>query len=343
MERGQGEGDDVLEQDAGQEEKKIRSSKRPHRAVDTLEKSFHLLDLKNFELEFSIDPLFKKTCAEFDESGSKGFLTSNLNLTANGMLLLDSSTAYQLDAEPEEAQIEDHLIDVSALLPGFTLQVASLEGRLIAPSLRDYSFGGVLDLKKMDQQLAATLARLAAEPTRMDIEPDPDSSADEGEPEFELPDEQVPLDDGMYEYYDEAPLEPIQRDGDEVTVESVGLANVDLNDSFLSYFDSQMHRNWAGPEHWKIQRPHLRRLHPEAPKPRHAKKEFVLDFNSAPVDISTIFVKANPATITLTRSTLEERRERDNLLPEDLHFSSSELLRLFTNPVWAVPRPLPLA
>lgn len=337
-----------------EEERKLRSSKRPHRAMDTLERSFDVLNLKNFELEFSIDPLFKKMCTEFDESGTKGFLTSSLNLTAEGKLLLDSHTPLLLgEAESTSAPEAEILVDISGVLPSFAQQIAAINGRSIAPSLRDYSFSRTLEATRMDRQLAATLSRLAAlsttESSHLAMESGEESSADEAEAEaeaeveFELPEEQIPLDDGMYEYYDEAPLpevgvlpDVVRGEEQRESTREYGLGT-DTTSSFLAYFDSQLQRNWAGPEHWRIRRPQLlRRPLAEAPRPRQAKKEFTLDFEAAPVDISTIFVKGNPATITLSRTMLDERREKDHLLPEDLHYSSSELLHLFINPAWTV-------
>lgn len=47
--------------------------------------------MKMFDLEFSVDPLFKKMCAEFDESGYGGLLTNKLSLDHQASIILDSS------------------------------------------------------------------------------------------------------------------------------------------------------------------------------------------------------------------------------------------------------------
>ena len=116
--------------------------------------------------------------------------------------------------------------------------------------------------------------------------------------------------------------------------------------TFLTYFDTRIQRNWAGPEHWKIQRPHLHRTLPstaEVIRPvRAARKEFVLNFEVDYIEHSTIFQRTNSATISLSRGALEERSERDNLLPEDLHFSSSTLLQLFLRPGYNLGRGISL-
>lgn len=38
----------------------------------TLEPSFEALNVKKFDLAFTVDPLFHKTSAQFDEGGAKG-------------------------------------------------------------------------------------------------------------------------------------------------------------------------------------------------------------------------------------------------------------------------------
>lgn len=38
----------------------------------TLESSFEALNVKKFDLTFAMDPLFRRTSAQFDEGGAKG-------------------------------------------------------------------------------------------------------------------------------------------------------------------------------------------------------------------------------------------------------------------------------
>src|SRR6266487_832418 len=62
---------------------------RSHEA--TLAPSFASLQLKKFELEFSVDPLFKKASADFDEGGAKGLLLNHLAIDSQGRIVFDSS------------------------------------------------------------------------------------------------------------------------------------------------------------------------------------------------------------------------------------------------------------
>ncbi|PJF18021.1 Condensin complex subunit 2 [Paramicrosporidium saccamoebae] len=340
---------DFLEETVdGDESKKQRSNKRPSRAVDTLERSLEALNLKNFDLEFAVDPLFKKMCAEFDESGTRGFLTCTLSLDEKGRLMFDSSEAASLAATQDTETADESMINISRLLETHGRHFSDLENKTVLPSLVDYSFGSV-DLGKLDKKLSETVAKLTAMTVnKMDVESDDDVHED-----YTAFDEALPLDDGMYDeptlvdrpafmdqpafmeqsaFMDE-PSPHYDNPHIQQTTEDTQGFSADTADSFLSYFDSKIQRNWAGPEHWKIQRPSLRRADV---KPRVAKKEFVLDFDAAPIDISTLFVKANPVSITLSKSILDERGTKDNLLPDDLNFSSAELLRLFTKPSWTI-------
>lgn len=49
------------------------------------------MQLKKFELEFAIDPLFKKASADFDEGGAKGLLLNHLMIDPQGRIVFDSS------------------------------------------------------------------------------------------------------------------------------------------------------------------------------------------------------------------------------------------------------------
>lgn len=87
----------------------------------TLAKDAAQLRSKKLDLEFSVDPLFKKTCADFDEGGAQGLLMSHLSLGLGpdgGMrVVFDASDSVAKDAEEdEEALLEpEETIDLSYL------------------------------------------------------------------------------------------------------------------------------------------------------------------------------------------------------------------------------------
>lgn len=109
-------GDDA---EPGAEGSKKRT--KAHRPEATLAKNAAQLRTKKLELEFTVDPLFKKTCADFDESGAQGLLMNHLALGLGGSLRVvfdagDSAGAGGTgeDGEDEPEEPED-FIDLSYL------------------------------------------------------------------------------------------------------------------------------------------------------------------------------------------------------------------------------------
>ena len=56
--------------------------RRKHDSNDsnTLERNLGNINTTKYDLEFDVDPLFSKTSAKFDESGSKGLLLNNISV-----------------------------------------------------------------------------------------------------------------------------------------------------------------------------------------------------------------------------------------------------------------------
>ena len=85
------------------------------KAASTLSSSA-ALNLKKFDLEFTVDPLFKKTSAEFDQGGAKGLLLNNLGMNDSGKIVFDASDAAFCKAEEApEQQVPTALVDLSRL------------------------------------------------------------------------------------------------------------------------------------------------------------------------------------------------------------------------------------
>lgn len=76
-------------------------------------KDFSSLSLEKFNLEFSVDPLFKKTSADFDEGGARGLLLNHLSIDAEGKIIFDAGDARDEgddddDEDEEEEEDEPH-------------------------------------------------------------------------------------------------------------------------------------------------------------------------------------------------------------------------------------------
>ncbi len=136
----------------------------------TLAPSFASLQLKKFELEFTVDPLFKKASADFDEGGAKGLLLNHLMIDAQGRIVFDSSdnsndvakprksevaemegeedeaggeenTASIIENVDEPAEEEDVEIDVAALGARFFPDLGHLDEMDVCPSLKTFDIG----------------------------------------------------------------------------------------------------------------------------------------------------------------------------------------------------------
>jgi len=80
-----------------------------------LAKSFDTLRIKKFDLEFSVDPLFKKTKEDFDEGGAMGLLLNHLGVDGKGRLVFDAGDATVGDDEEEMDLLDDEMVDLAAL------------------------------------------------------------------------------------------------------------------------------------------------------------------------------------------------------------------------------------
>jgi condensin complex subunit 2 len=106
------------------------------------------------------------------------------------------------------------------------------------------------------------------------------------------------------------------------------------HEDILSYFDNALKKNWAGPEHWRIRRiKDINKASAPAPSKRKEKEPFEIDFAS-PLDPAIAEMIYTPATsnssISLPKTQWKSKTR--NLLPDDKHFNSRQLLRLFLKP-----------
>lgn len=117
-------GDDEQEGGSGDEDGGAapgsQRKKKSRGTAATLAKDASQLQSKKLDLEFAVDPLFRKTCADFDEGGAQGLLLSHLalGLGPDGGLrvVFDASDSVAKGDEDEEAFIEPPApLDLSVL------------------------------------------------------------------------------------------------------------------------------------------------------------------------------------------------------------------------------------
>ncbi|KAF2474801.1 barren [Lindgomyces ingoldianus] len=373
-----GDEDDDEESEDGQ---KKRKKKAQRSAEATLASSFSQLQNKKMELEFSVDPLFKKASADFDEGGAKGLLLNHLAIDSKGRIVFDSSddaqdaseedkraTPAPSEAEPphleEEEVLEDIEIDISGLAAKYFPDLSQLDQQDVCPSLKTFDLGDAnasLDLPflKTPDDLRQDAKDDEEEGNRSGLFLDDDNAMgfdddDRGMAGFDLPPE-TGFGEGGEVWAREAARDPQARvhavgmgDGEESTGEgaddgvfdaesrqygiSVSNGQGQEQENILSYFDQALRKNWAGPEHWRIRR--IKDIgKPATTTKRKEKEPFEIDF-TAPMTQSMADALYTPATSnsTILLPKAQWKSKTRNLLPDDKHFNSKQLLRLFLKP-----------
>lgn len=354
--------------------------------------AFASLQLKKFELEFSVDPLFKKASADFDEGGAKGLLLNHLAIDSSGRIVFDSSDdAEDATAEADTAKRESgetvrdesaHItatgpggfeIDIDTLGSRFFPDLARLDDQDICPSLKNLDLGGPAGSVDIPSLKAPGDWRQARENVPLE---------DLGEKSGIFLDDNNAAgfdddDDGVLAGFDvggiagfgeggeawakDAAVEAQTRahnqrydiggdfsdkagegmgvggfnpDGDQYVVSLHHNKAEAGHQDILSYFDNALQKNWAGPEHWRIRRmKDITKAAGAAPAKRKEKEPFEINFSS-PLDASladSIYTPANSnAAISLPKTQWKSKTR--NLLPDDKHFNSRQLLRLFLKP-----------
>lgn len=67
--------------------------------------------MKKFDLEFAVDPLFKKTSADFDEGGATGLLMNHLGVDRTGRVVFDAGDVEIEDEEAGEVDEQDEMVE----------------------------------------------------------------------------------------------------------------------------------------------------------------------------------------------------------------------------------------
>ncbi len=359
--------------------------------------SFASLQLKKFELEFSVDPLFKKASADFDEGGAKGLLLNHLSIDSSGRIVFDSSDdAGDATAEADtirkesDASVDDEYantsttekreapnrsqesgIDIGALGSRFFPDLARLEDQDICPSLKNFDLGdpaGSLDIPFLKAPEDWRQEKENAKPEglgeKSGIFLDDDNVAGFDDDDEVLASFAAGVDAGFGEggeaWAKDAAIEPHARvhnegfdtGGDfEDKVGEGGLGDFDPegeqyvvslrhnkpegdHQDILNYFDNALHKNWAGPEHWRIRRmKDITKAAGPAPIKRKEKEPFEIDFSS-PLNASLAELIYTPASSSaaISMPKAQWKSKTRNLLPDDKHFNSRQLLQLFLKP-----------
>ncbi|KAI0343107.1 barren [Trametopsis cervina] len=377
-------GDEEDGEEGGEEGGSQPNKKRKtHRPASTLAKDPAQLRSKKLDLSFRVDPLFRKTCADFDEGGAQGLLMNHLSLgvVSDGSLRVVFDASDSIGRDPEEELLEEPWDEVNLLdlKKNFLPNLHDLQDKAICHSLSDFSFS-------RDAFAAGDLTMFRDDPMADDDDDNEPAGFNDGEFDPPMGDgaqadtttedffvgDQAVEDDHVYQDNPDSPSTtseqaegheqgvaggaPVPYDPRRVPNEKELFMAPTEGDGGLmfDYFDHSTLKNWAGPEHWKLRKVVKKPETADAPTKRREKKEaFKIDFTTpsekSVKDIAKeLFAPVTKgAGITLpgalsrkgTRS--KKGKEKDdkrysNTLPDDMHFSSRQLVTLFLKPKFSL-------
>lgn len=366
------EGDSDGEGDA---EKKQKKKRRAPKAESTLVKNEEQLQAKKLDLELSIDPLFRKMCADFDEGGAKGLLLNSLVIDKDGRVVFDGEVDYDSDDEEEEEEEGDDTdkkeeettgasghaaVDFGLLKTKYIPDLAELEPLEVCPSLKH------LNSALTDPALFSSSIMKEVEENKQDTDRNINGNNDDSG-NFMMDADDIDdgmnfdpgnddedmgfggIDDGpplLANDGEDAPPMPLDEGNDTsaqygTTATGMNTAMVPSKD-LMSYFDETLKKNWAGPQHWKIQKIRAGSLLADTTvtdanattkkkQPAKEKEPFFIDFLSDEhdVDESVIFAEGG-TSINIPRTQWKSKDK--HLLPDDKHFTSKNLVKLFLKP-----------
>ncbi|KAI8145640.1 condensin complex subunit 2/barren [Fennellomyces sp. T-0311] len=301
------------------------------------------LDKDNEELtEKSVEDTAIEDPMDVDEQpANTGDQPENADQQVN--VKTEINTEHENTAATED-KAQDSLVEISRLRAKLP-PVEVLSELRICPTLQGYNFFSDTDMNMPDLENAA-------EQLENPVEPQPSNNYDDYDDMdmFDYGDD-APILDGiedvpfMDDDNDEGNANKEQDDEDGHLQETDFMSAMIGGDSgdMFSYFDATFGKNWAGPEHWKLRRPVSKAREKDGSnqdedkeggeKPRKQKQAFQINFlEGDDVDEDVLFATDKRTKVSM--SSVQEAAAEDDLhlLPNDMHFSSKQLLKLFLKP-----------
>ncbi|KAI1793576.1 barren [Ganoderma leucocontextum] len=305
------DGGDASDNPDGADPSQSQRKRKTYRSESTLVKNPAQLRTKKLDLEFTVDPLFRKTCADFDEGGAQGLLMNHLGLTVTpdgGLrVVFDASDSVAKGEEEEQPLEEPHgEVDLSYLREQFIPDLSIIDEHEISHSLEGFAFGkdgfsvddttffqdGGHPLDDDDHDGIGDLGDPSQFGNAMDVDGISGSAAPVED--FFAGDQAIPDDyadfgagyggdadnvsvvgsDGTPAEHRQGPFVPFDPRRVPNDREIVMAVSED-GQGVANYFDPAFFKNWAGPEHWKLRKAVRRPDASEAAasRPKREKKE----------------------------------------------------------------------
>lgn len=393
-----------------------KTTRKTVRSEATLAKSFAQLQIKKFDLEFTVDPLFKKTSADFDEGGAMGLLMNHLSVDNKLREVFDAGDAVadEQDLDEEEEEGDGGMIDEVVQLDKLRNYIPItkfLTEHSINPSLASFHFTS--DSSSGNDNDSATILGLKDSfpvdeynpydvpmATQDDYNPmdpafnrghgeghdffggdDYDAGPAYGDGGFDEDGTSMmgdPEDDLVAPFHNSAnsnggslallgpgsshvgPFDPRRQGQGHEIVLTLGEGDDTGSGGMFEYFDKGFGKSWAGAEHWRLRKVSRKdtatagTITSTSSKTKADKTPFAIDFHtplatSLSTSTKALFTPAsNKSSITLPSTSAptktkngksmsgQRRLREERLLPDDMHFSSHQLLRLFLKPQFSL-------
>merc|ERR1719370_2212828 len=321
----------------------VKKRKRIKKSA-TVEKNLKNINIGKMELEFDVDPLFKKTTSQFDAAGGGGnqFLAS--------LRLRDDASALMMDS--------DTILETrSAVTPA--KKAGSTRVPLIPRNLQDFQVCSeqLRDLSFINWTLEEE-DRLNQSITASQEGRDQEEFTNNQENAFDAFAVPEPVDDfqgaeGMVDHdmedFDELTEVSERAQGHSAAREAPGFtANLQMSTADMlsilttapleySYFDHGKLGAWAGPKHWKFKALARAKEDLEEGVAKSGRKKKLLEhigydefekFNEGDLGKISALLKSPKKSVKLIDKTMKGWNRERSTLPEDLHYSGHELVRL---------------
>jgi condensin complex subunit 2 len=340
------DGDDAADSSGGPTTRKTRAFHG-----NTIVKNPSSISVKKFDLEFAVDPLFRKTSAAFDQGGARGLLLNHISSQGRCQLIFDSSDSVDIFREsPDTTVVEETAVDMSDLLATVgeaAPQLVSGELQICEP-FHDFLFQGWAPNvdEATDEQNVGGAAVNAPAALTMDAEYMGDGSDDGGLDDMNL--------DQSYHEHNEASAGSMDalfnagpsfddmdaglEDGDDdedggagegkrstrAAARQLGLLE---NNEFSWLQGHTNNKGWHGEGTFTVPLSKAAEAK-KAGSAKPKKEKMQINFGAAQ-DWDSLLGKSKAATV-LAKSTLNA--QEPNLLPVDLQYTVDDLTRLFMLP-----------
>ncbi|KAH9320861.1 hypothetical protein KI387_015500 [Taxus chinensis] len=342
------EGEDVDgDQQEGDEKEPGKKISNPS---TTLESSFDALNIKKFDVAFTVDPLYHQTSAHFDEGGAKGLLLNTLSVYNDCRIVFDSLDTPGNSMKVGMTQNKESLdtIDMLFIKDCIEQMVIGMQTkREISPTLQEIlrslddpyrnSAEAITYIQNSDETIDRSVDGEDAMDGSFDVQPD----------EFECNENVGGVEDNLnnmspdsHGSFDQEKTEVRFGYSDFVFEDDKNLMSEHTLDYlFLGMGVSSKSNAWAGPEHWKFRR--LKDVQQSSDvqnevsakdnKSKKRKREpFSVDFlNPTETENVTLFgPPKSQRTLLLPQNSAFNR----TTLPEDCHYQPEEFVKLFLLP-----------